>query len=473
MVALVREPLNPHDPNSIKVMNTRSEQVGHIERDVAAVLAPVLDADLAVVEGIVPKPPPSRSAYRLPCQVHIFSFFDSIDVVRKAVADGGLQLYTSSDHGFALSEAVVVREANPNKSDRTIDDIFSAVGTGPDGKGKNLVAVEPPKDVITSELFLHQKEALGWMVHRENSCELPPFWEEKSGQYMNVLTNYQTHERPEPLRGGIFADDMGLGKTLTMISLIATNGHKHFLDNKVEDCEEEEKEDARPKKARSCKRVAGGRKRKKLNDGDNGSDVAAALHPRSTLIVCPLSVFSTWTTQLEEHTKRGSFKVYMYYGERTNDPTELSKYDIVLTTYNTLGSELNCSHSPINEVEWLRVILDEAHVIKNVAAKQTEAVIKLKAERRWVVTGTPIQNGSSDLFSLMAFLRFQPFCLKNYWQGLVQRPLDRGQACGLSRLQVIYVFILLSHCSYSPFLSSMVKLFVVIISCGVFSSTVN
>jgi SWI/SNF-related matrix-associated actin-dependent regulator of chromatin subfamily A3 len=110
-------------------------------------------------------------------------------------------------------------------------------------------------------------------------------------------------------------------------------------------------------------------------------------------------------TQLEEYLKASSLKVYMYHGERTRDK-ELLKYGLVLTTYSILGTEFEQEDSPVKDIEWFRVILDEAHVIKNSAARQTKAVIALNAERRWVVTGTPIQNSSFDLYTLMAFLRF-------------------------------------------------------------------
>lgn len=76
-------------------------------------------------------------------------------------------------------------------------------------------------------LFPHQKQALAWMIARENSKDLPPFWKEQtiSGRkgYFNTATNFATTTRPSCVLGGVLADDMGLGKTLEIISLVVTN----------------------------------------------------------------------------------------------------------------------------------------------------------------------------------------------------------------------------------------------------------
>ncbi|KAK1278761.1 hypothetical protein QJS04_geneDACA003609 [Acorus gramineus] len=438
MVGLVREPLNPYDPNAIKVLNTRTVQVGHIERSVAAVLSPLIDSRSIAVEGIVPKPPSkNRNPFKLPCQIHVFTRLDMIDAVRSEIEFNGLNLISESDPEFGLSEAVIVQEGKPKKgSGYNIDRLFDSV----EGEVRRRVAMEPPKEVVLKELFPHQKEGLGWMVSRENSVELPPFWkEEKDGFYSNVLTNFRTRDRPEPLRGGILADDMGLGKTLMLLSLIATNRPGSdlppFVD--VDDVEMEKTSNKRARGKGSRKKTSGSSKKRKIDDGFLRMEGLSDSGPRTTLVVCPPSVFSTWITQLEEHTCSGSLKVYLYHGERTKEVKELLKYDIVLTTYSTLGAEFNLSESPMKKIEWLRVILDEAHLIKNFAAQQTKAVIALKSERRWAVTGTPIQNSSFDLFSIMAFLRFEPFSIKSYWQSLVQRPLDQGGKSGLSRLQAL------------------------------------
>ncbi|CAK9188538.1 unnamed protein product [Ilex paraguariensis] len=464
MVGLIREPSNLSDPNAIKVLNVMLAQVGHIERSAAKVLAPLIDQHLIIVKGIVPNIPGRANRYRRSCRVHIFSRIEEFPRVKSAILRGGLHLISDNVESSMLLDAVVVKEKNVSKDGKSLDEIFKLLDENINKKGM-FEALEPPKNVINSELFMHQKEGLGWLVHRENSCELPPFWEEKDGSYMNVLTNYQTHKRPEPIRGGIFADDMGLGKTLTLLSLIAFDKCHCVMPSSIdtgginlEKYEELEGGGENPdisfckksKRGRVNKLVWNSGKKRKTEDthvdkevkgksvGDSGGSIAFS---KTTLIVCPPSVFSTWVTQLGEHTIPGSLKVYLYYGGRTNDPDELQKYDIVLTTYSTLATEERWLESPIKTIEWWRVILDEAHIIKNANAQQSRAVTNLNAKRRWVVTGTPIQNGSLDLFSLMAFLRFEPFSVKCYWNSLVQRPLDQGNEKGLLRLQVLMATI--------------------------------
>ncbi|KAK1427011.1 hypothetical protein QVD17_15693 [Tagetes erecta] len=429
MVGLVREPLNRFDSNAIKVVNTQTVQVGHIEKKVSSVLAPLMDTNLVHVEAIVPKSPNNSVRYKIPCHIHIFANIDSFETVKTAFMRNGLCLLSQGDALFSTSESVVVKEKR--KSD--LDEVFKLVD---ESLSQNVVngemgEIEPPKDLILTDLFAHQKQGLYWLYHRENSNEMPPFWVEKDGGFLNVLTQYQSDTRPDSLCGGIFADDMGLGKTLTLLSLIALDKCKVSNDGKCEVVEVETEVETE-------QIVASGRKRsRKGNKKQKTEELVGRVGRKMTLIVCPPSVFSTWITQLTEHTKRGKLKAYLYYGDRTQDVSELQKYDIVLTTYSILGSEVDSSYDPIKKIDWWRVILDEAHIIKNHRAKQSSAVNKLNAKNRWVVTGTPIQNGSMDLFSLMAFLRFHPFSTKSYWDSLVQRPIAQGDSNGLSRLQAL------------------------------------
>ncbi|QQP35234.1 Helicaselike transcription factor putorius [Caligus rogercresseyi] len=57
----------------------------------------------------------------------------------------------------------------------------------------------------------------------------------------------------------------------------------------------------------------------------------------------------------------------------------------------------------------LRVILDEGHLVRNEKAFVTQSVLALKAERKWVITGTPIQNRLKELYSLVNWLGVSPF----------------------------------------------------------------
>ncbi|XP_061348091.1 putative SWI/SNF-related matrix-associated actin-dependent regulator of chromatin subfamily A member 3-like 1 [Gastrolobium bilobum] len=434
MVGLVREPFNDHDENAIKVINTRTDQVGYIDRSTAAVLSPLIDTNLVIVEGIIPKSRSAANKFRIPCQVHVFAYSRDFPTVKSAILRGGLHLITEYEASFTLSESVAVKETRAGKRIKTEDAIFNLVDENLASNKRVLQALEPPRSVITTELLEHQKEGLGWLVHRENSDELPPFWEESDGKFVNVLTNYQTDSRPEPLRGGIFNDAMGLGKTLTLLSLIAFDkrdemGHKQREGLLV----------MSKKKKRANEIATGSRKRMFFGDSETSS---TDMGRKTTLVVCPPSVMSTWSTQILEHTEKRSLKTYIYYGDkRTKSPEELLMYDIVLTTYPTLASEERELETAVKQVDWWRIILDEAHTIKNTNAGQTRAVIELNAKRKWAVTGTPIQNGSYDLFSLMGFLRFQPFSDRVYWRTLVQRPLNTAKKRGLTRLQVLMAAI--------------------------------
>lgn len=470
MIRLVREPENRYDPNAIKVLNMSGQQVGHIERSVALALASHVDQSLILIEGIVSRAL-HKGAYKLPCQIYIFSHRDSMGMVLQLLKGAGLNVITAEDQEFLTAESIAAKETYEDpgvKEVRRVDDIFGSLNNPK--KRQSMEACE----LVTSTLLQHQKEALAWMVQRENSSELPPFWDvcdktSKSQQlrYKNVLTNFETNGRPKPLRGGILADDMGLGKTLSLLSLIATNRPGAKLPPVVDIAPSSESSDAEnPKNPDSdnfknpntenpkSPNRKGAKRKRSGSDGSRSVTMGKGqAHkscqeivfeppdpdgPRATLVVCPPSVLSNWVDQLEEHTKRGSLKVYLYHGGgRMKEANEISKFDIVLTTYSTLGSELNNLSSPIKEIKWLRIILDEAHFIKNAGTKQAKAAIALNAERRWAVTGTPIQNTAFDLFTLMAFLHFEPFSIKSYWNSLVQRPLSQGNKSGCSRLQAL------------------------------------
>ncbi|KAI6694509.1 hypothetical protein NL676_022219 [Syzygium grande] len=408
--AVVREPSNVKDANAILVLNTRGVRVGYINATAARVLAPLIDSQLISVEVIVPRVPRVRKLVFVESQIHVVARVDDFEHVKSAILRGNLMLIPPA-----------------GKEVRSVDENFTLVGRDVRKKAKPE-ALEPPAEIIMTHLLEHQKQGLGWLVHTENTGELPPFWEERRHVYVNVLTNHCPVERPEPLRGGIFADQSGLGKTLTLLSLIALDKFDVSMASVQSDSA----------KRKGKMGISQSPKKSKTGHSSSSSvtlDDETWDGTKSTLVVCPPSALSTWTTQVSQHTR--NMKLYRYHGRRTKDAEELREHDIVLTTYAILANEEPLEESPVKKIEWWRVILDEAHVIKNVNAQQSRAVTNLKARRRWAVTGTPLQNGSFDLFSLMAFLRFEPFSIKSYWQSLIQRPLSQRNQTGLSRLQVL------------------------------------
>ncbi|XP_034051464.1 helicase-like transcription factor isoform X2 [Thalassophryne amazonica] len=162
------------------------------------------------------------------------------------------------------------------------------------------------------------------------------------------------------------------------------------------------------------------------------------LSARATLIICPLSVLSNWLDQFEQHVHPNvKLNVYLYYGsERNRSQKFLSSQDVVITTYNVVSADFS-NKSPLHGVSWLRVVLDEGHIIRNPTALMSKAVLDLKAQRRWILSGTPIQNHVKDLWMLLAFLRVKPFDVKEWWNRVIQRPVTQGDRTGLQTLQTL------------------------------------
>ncbi|XP_035529657.1 helicase-like transcription factor [Morone saxatilis] len=168
------------------------------------------------------------------------------------------------------------------------------------------------------------------------------------------------------------------------------------------------------------------------------TDTADDLSARTTLIICPLSVISNWLDQFEQHVRANvKLNVYLYYGpDRNRSKTFLSSQDVVITTYNILSADFG-NKSPLHGINWLRVVLDEGHVIRNPNAQMSKAVLDLKTQRRWILSGTPIQNSVKDLWMLLAFLRLKPFDVKEWWNRVIQRPVTQGDRAGLQNLQTL------------------------------------
>ena len=146
--------------------------------------------------------------------------------------------------------------------------------------------------------------------------------------------------------GACLADDMGLGKTVQVIALLEA-----------------------------------------MREGAGGK----------TLLIIPASLMGNWQKELDRFAPK--LKYEAIYSTKEELDLANSEADLIITTYG-LAVRLEELHN----VTWDLVILDEAQAIKNPGTKQTKAIKQLKAEARIALTGTPIENRLSDLWSLFDFL---------------------------------------------------------------------
>ncbi|KAI0101763.1 SNF2 family N-terminal domain-containing protein [Nemania sp. FL0031] len=265
-----------------------------------------------------------------------------------------------------------------------VDELFqSAIGPA------TFKKVEVSK-LLNTELKDHQLKALSMMFEKESGLlvdlEFPSLWTERQDLnsstpvYINTVSKSKQTTRPSLCRGGLLADEMGLGKTLTILALVVSS-----------------------------------------LDRDN-AQIVTSLRP--TLIVAPLSTLPNWEDQIKMHLKFQSVRFMIYHGtSRRKNHVSLKDSDIVLTTYDTLradysgpfpgnnnkGKRRKINDGMLHNITWKRVVLDEAHIIKNRNSQIFHAACKLEAQHRWCVTVTPIQNSVEDLGALIGFLRISPF----------------------------------------------------------------
>ncbi|KAF8470373.1 SNF2 family N-terminal domain-containing protein [Gautieria morchelliformis] len=263
--------------------------------------------------------------------------------------------------------------------------------------------------------------------------------------------------------GGMLCDDMGLGKTIQTVVRIV---------------------DGPPSKE----------DRKK---GWSRTTLQLMFHR----VICPVALVKQWAQEIKKYTG-GSLRVVEHYGpSRTSDPSLLSRAHVVVTSYNIAASEYAVwsgdakdksssaktkkkteddpeSDTPSNDsdsssnfgktlkqarakkapvkkkktkkldalyhIQWWRIVLDEAHNIKNRKTKVAMACYGLSAKYRWALTGTPVQNSVEDLYSLLKFLGIRPLNDWTHFNDTIAKPVKAGRTSrAMKRLHVVMKAIML------------------------------
>ncbi|KAI0170944.1 SNF2 family N-terminal domain-containing protein [Pestalotiopsis sp. NC0098] len=211
------------------------------------------------------------------------------------------------------------------------------------------------------------------------NCELQP--------HQRVGLDWLMRMEDGPHRGSILADTMGLGKTIQALSLILEHPSK---------------------------------------------DPAQ----KTTLIVAPVSLQKQWKTEIEDKIKPGhKLKTVIIDGikRKTMSLASLLSHDVVLTSYGTIRSEYSprkgaSTRRLMTSALFHRIILDEAHNIKNDKSQTAVAIDSLRARYRLCLTATPLMNRVRELYSLVRFLRVDPYTEWSVFNNTFIRGWTNGEA---------------------------------------------
>ncbi|KAI8340055.1 SNF2 family N-terminal domain-containing protein [Chlamydoabsidia padenii] len=204
-------------------------------------------------------------------------------------------------------------------------------------------------------------------------------------EHQKVGFQWMSKQEASVNKGGMLTDDMGLGKTIQALAIIVS---------------------------RRCQDAAALPDPMEMPHGRR----KARMEPfkvKTTLVICPVSLMDQWAQEIKYKTE--NLSVHIHHGtNRLNDPYEVAKYDVIITSYHSATGEFpddtSRGYTCLNPLIFHRVILDEAHTIKNRTTRAAKACYRINAIHRWCLTATPIQNKLEELFSLIYFLRIRPYC---------------------------------------------------------------
>ena len=171
---------------------------------------------------------------------------------------------------------------------------------------------------------------------------------QKTGfQWLKTLDNYRF--------GGILADDMGLGKTIQVISMLVS-----YKENQEE-------------------------------------------NKKTSLVVSPSSLALNWKNEIEKFAPELNIKVISgNANQRKEIINEIERYDVIVTSYDLLKRDIEIYKE--KKYTFRFIIADEAQYLKNNNAKNAKAIKQIKADSRFALTGTPIENSLAELWSIFDFV---------------------------------------------------------------------
>ncbi|PWY89525.1 SNF2 family helicase/ATPase [Aspergillus sclerotioniger CBS 115572] len=442
----------PGQNNRIEVSDPNGKVFGLVDAKTASVIVPLLDSPALTVnitarldvrrrkDGEWPWAPCS-SIYR--ASVNLYGLRKDAVGVGKHLGQHNVWLGTpfSVELGVPVCNPHAERRRIPpalgpagaarsrvgvNYEVRTAEEVNDAVMKMFDQlqSADNLPEMDPPPSLSTP-LLRHQKQALWFMTEKEKPRKFGPEEADNNSlwrvdyrangkkRYREVISGTVLDEEPPQSLGGLLADMMGLGKTLSILSLVLSSLEEASQWTGL------------------------------IPDPDMVRSLPGIRNTKTTLLVAPLSAVNNWVAQIKEHLQADALSYYVFHGSsRTNDVDELSKYDLVITTYSIVLSELSGRGakrgvSPLTKMNMFRIVLDEAHTIREQSAAQTQAIFKLNSQRRWSVTGTPIQNRLEDLLSVTKFLGLFPYDDRGRFGIHILSRFKTGDATVLASLRVL------------------------------------
>ena len=289
------------------------------------------------------------------------------------------------------------------------------------------------------------------------------------------------------LRGGIQGDEMGMGKTIMVTALLHQNkttdmtwynqqnisgkGKQRRIDDismKKNDAiviDESDEDNYKPSQKESNKKQKRSNNTNKSSKSSTRVPGGFKLLSDTTLIVVPMSLLGQWRDEILRSSEKGSVRVVTYYGDsKGNLENQLKRntkvesedgtvvdysnaFKVVITSYGVLISDYNAfeKNSYSSEITiptlfdyyWHRVVLDEAHHIKNRSTLNAKAAFQIAAYRRWALTGTPIVNRLEDLFSLLKYLKVEPWSDFTFFRSFITIPFSNRDPKAIELIQVI------------------------------------